>query len=46
MSLPAIPESPELARKREEAIAAAGTKWLLHPVNYVRKKQPQPRRHK
>lgn len=46
MNLPAIPESPELTRKREEAIQRAGTKWLLHPANYVRRKLPQPRRTK
>ena len=27
-----------LQRKRAEAIKAAGTKWLLHPSNYVQRK--------
>ena len=27
-----------LQRKRAEAIKAAGTKWLLHPANYVKRK--------
>lgn len=43
----AVPVSEEqLARlqaKRAEAIAAAGTRWLLHPANAVRRKTPAPR---
>lgn len=31
-------ELPELQRKRAEAIAAAGKKWLFHPSNYVQRK--------
>ena len=31
-------ELPELQRKRAEAIKAAGTKWLLHPANHVKRK--------
>jgi len=36
-------ELPELQRKRAEAIRAAGTHWLLHPSNQVRRKTPAPR---
>lgn len=35
-------ELPELQRKRAEAIKAAGTKWLLHPFNYVKRKPQKP----
>ena len=31
-------ELPELQRKRAEAIAAAGKKWLFHPSNFVKRK--------
>ena len=31
-------ELPELQRKRAEAIKAAGTKWLLHPANHIKRK--------
>ena len=27
-----------LQRKRAEAIKAAGTKWLLHPANHIKRK--------
>ena len=36
-------ELPELQRKRAEAIAAAGKKWLLHPSNFVKRKTPSDR---
>lgn len=35
-------ELPELQRKRAEAIAAAGKKWLFHPSNYVKRKPQKP----
>ena len=31
-----------LQAKRAEAIKAAGTRWLLHPANYVERKTPKP----
>ena len=37
-------ELPELQRKRAEAIAAAGKKWLLHPSNFVKRKPPTSKR--
>lgn len=36
-------ELPELQRKRAEAIKAAGTKWLLHPANHIKRKSPADR---
>ena len=35
-------ELPELQRKRADAIKAAGTKWLLHPANHVKRKPQKP----
>lgn len=35
-------ELPELQAKRAAAIKAAGTKWLLHPANHVKRKTPMP----
>lgn len=32
-----------LHAKRADAIRKAGTKWLLHPANEVRRKAPAPR---
>ncbi|CAB5194938.1 hypothetical protein UFOVP168_37 [uncultured Caudovirales phage] len=32
-----------LQAKRAEAIKAAGTRWLLHPANYVERKTPKPK---
>lgn len=32
-----------LQEKRAAAIKAAGTRWLLHPANQVRRKTPAPR---
>lgn len=37
-----LEELPELQRKRAEAIKAAGTKWLLHPVNHIKRKPQKP----
>lgn len=37
-------ELPELQRKRAEAIAKAGTKWLLHPANHIKRKPPVSKR--
>jgi hypothetical protein len=31
-----------LQAKRAQAIKAAGTRWLLHPANYVERKTPKP----
>lgn len=33
-------ELASLQRKRAEAIRLAGAKWLLHPSNFVPRKQP------
>ena len=39
MTRPVVQEElPELQRKRAEAIRTAGTKWLLHPSNYIKRK--------
>jgi hypothetical protein len=32
-----------LQAKRAEAIKAAGTRWLLHPANFVQRKTPLPK---
>lgn len=41
MAVPVTQEElPELQRKRAAAIAAMGSKWLLHPANYVQRKTP------
>ncbi len=37
-----LAELPELQRKRAEAIKAAGTKWLLHPANHIKRKPQKP----
>lgn len=37
-----LEELPELQRKRAEAIKAAGTKWLLHPANHIKRKPQRP----
>jgi len=39
-----LEELPELQRKRAEAIKAAGTKWLLHPANHIKRKPPTNKR--
>lgn len=39
-----LEELPELQRKRAEAIKAAGTKWLLHPANHIKRKPPVSKR--
>ena len=39
-----LEELPELQRKRAEAIKAAGTKWLLHPANHLKRKPPVSKR--
>ena len=39
MTRPVVQEELlSLQRKRAEAIKAAGTKWLLHPSNYIKRK--------
>lgn len=37
-----VEELKSLQTKRAEAIKAAGTRWLLHPSNYVQRKTPKP----
>ncbi|MEY5100848.1 MAG: hypothetical protein RJA36_3567 [Pseudomonadota bacterium] len=44
MARPVNPaELPSLQAKRAAAIQSAGTRWLLHPANAVRRKTPAPR---
>lgn len=38
-----VEELQSIQAKRAEAIRKAGTKWLLHPSNYVQRKTPKPR---
>lgn len=44
MAVPVTEEQlKRLQEKRAAAIKAAGTRWLLHPANQVRRKTPTPR---